>query len=249
MNHELADGAHDRLDAQIAEALFGQPGMSKMDVANRVRELRGDGPALLVGGSHGSEVQVADGPWPEIDAILANAYSAGAVGLPFGGIARRAAARAAVAALSAHPSPGGQGDALPALPYPNYPVSKTGLQNNLYTASQMQDYARAALAALQLVGESMWVEIRREGDRTFPRVMKGDHAEAFLRTCNVGPLPTIHALYAAPPAQAVDLGQIIEQIAQQWDGCAYDAVGETIDVGAAIRAAGKRLIDNQVVGK
>lgn len=48
MKTTMADGAHDRLDAQIAEALFGQPGMSKMDVANRVRELRGDGPALLV---------------------------------------------------------------------------------------------------------------------------------------------------------------------------------------------------------
>ncbi|HEL5052609.1 TPA: hypothetical protein UOA92_000365 [Stenotrophomonas maltophilia] len=61
--------------------------------------------------------------------------------------------------------------------------------------------AEAELAARQPVGESMWVEIRREGDRTFPRVMKKHHAEAFLRTCNVGPLPTIHALYAAPPAQ------------------------------------------------
>lgn len=50
---------------------------------------------------------------------------------------------------------------------------------------------------------------------------------------------------AAPPAQAVDLRKIIEQIAQQWDGCNYDAVGETIDVGRAIRAAGKRLIDSQ----
>ncbi|WNV14506.1 hypothetical protein [Stenotrophomonas maltophilia] len=47
------------------------------------------------------------------------------------------------------------------------------------------------------------------------------------------------------PAQAVDLGQIIEQIAQQWDGCSYDAVGETIDVGQAIRAAGKRLLDRK----
>lgn len=36
---------------------------------------------------------------------------------------------------------------LPPLPYPNYPVSKTGLQNNAYTASQMTDYARAALSA------------------------------------------------------------------------------------------------------
>lgn len=59
---------------------------------------------------------------------------------------------------------------------------------------------------------------------------------------------TLHYLYAAPPAQAVDLGQIIDQIAQQWDGCSYDAVGETIDIGQAIRAAGKRLIDSQAVG-
>ena len=48
MNTTMANGAEQRLDAQIAEALFGQPGMSKMEVANRVRELRGDGPALLV---------------------------------------------------------------------------------------------------------------------------------------------------------------------------------------------------------
>lgn len=62
--------------------------------------------------------------------------------------------------------------------------------------------------------------------------------------------PRIEPLYTSPPAQSVDLGQIIEQIAQQWDGCNYDAVGETIDVGQAIRAAGKRLAntDSQAVG-
>ncbi|MCX2894834.1 hypothetical protein ORG27_14740 [Stenotrophomonas lactitubi] len=58
----------------------------------------------------------------------------------------------------------------------------------------------------------------------------------------------IEAAEEYKPAQAVDLGQIIEQIAQQWDGCSYDAVGETIDVGRAIRAAGKRLIDSEAVG-
>ncbi|VTQ79880.1 Uncharacterised protein [Stenotrophomonas maltophilia] len=58
----------------------------------------------------GGRVRLGDAPWPEIDAILADAYSAGAEGLPFEGIARRAAVRAAVAALSAQPSPGGQGD-------------------------------------------------------------------------------------------------------------------------------------------
>ncbi|WP_414614822.1 hypothetical protein [Stenotrophomonas geniculata] len=56
----------------------------------------------------GGRVRLGDAPWPEIDAILADAYSAGAEGLPFEGIARRAAVRAAVAALSAQPSPGGQ---------------------------------------------------------------------------------------------------------------------------------------------
>lgn len=45
--------------------------------------------------------------------------------------------------------------------------------------------------------ESMWVEIRREGDRTFPRVIERSQAEAFLRTCNVGPIPTIQPLYTA----------------------------------------------------
>lgn len=55
-------------------------------------------------------------------------------------------------------------------------------------------------------------------------------------------------VYLGAPAQAVDLTNVIDQIAQQWDGCSYEAVGETIDVGQAIRAAGKRLIDSQAVG-
>ncbi|GEM_PF-2551218 len=42
-----------------------------------------------------------DAPWPEIDMILADAYSAGAAGLQFEGIARRAALRAALAASTA----------------------------------------------------------------------------------------------------------------------------------------------------
>lgn len=147
MNTTMADGASERLDAQIADALFGQPGMSKLDVANRLRELRGNGGALLGSAAYpaawmwphpedGSVRFTADGdvaseaasmgravsalhrvpvqedarpspagqengPWPEIDMILADAYSAGAEGLQFKGIARRAAVRAAVAAFAA----------------------------------------------------------------------------------------------------------------------------------------------------
>ncbi|WP_337882257.1 hypothetical protein [Chromobacterium haemolyticum] len=37
---------------------------------------------------------------------------------------------------------------------------------------------------------------------------------------------------------AIDATQIVEQIAQQWDECDYDG----IDIGAAIRAAGTRLV-------
>lgn len=256
MNTTMADGAEQRLDAQIAEALFGQPGMSKMDVANRVRELRGDGPALLVGGRSGGMVGSGDGlppcpfcghsdfdQWPceYIDASGAN-------------VVRCARCHAAAPmkvwhALSAQPSPGGQGDELDldrVLSLADVHAEESREDGvRLLDRGGLLAFARDVAAALaacspvriygccdqpegelhtaecpnmrhlaarQPVGESMWVEIRREGDRTFPRVMKRDHAEAFLRTCNVGPLPTIHALYAAPPAQAVDLGAVREAL-------------------------------------
>lgn len=38
---------------------------------------------------------------------------------------------------------------------------------------------------------------------------------------------------------------VLEQIAQQWDGCQYDAPGEMVDIGAAIRRAGERLSAEQ----
>jgi len=48
MNTSMADGAAQRLVAQIGEALFDQPGMTLTEVANQVREIRGNGPALLL---------------------------------------------------------------------------------------------------------------------------------------------------------------------------------------------------------
>ncbi|MFI8570444.1 hypothetical protein ACIGEO_02840 [Stenotrophomonas bentonitica] len=42
------------------------------------------------------------------------------------------------------------------------------------------------------------------------------------------------------PAERAN-ASVVEQIAQQWDGCQYDAPGEMVDIGAAIRRAGKRL--------
>ncbi len=42
------------------------------------------------------------------------------------------------------------------------------------------------------------------------------------------------------PAERAN-ASVVEQIAQQWDGCQYDAPSEMVDIGAAIRRAGKRL--------
>jgi|GEM_PF-5936899 len=74
-----------------------------------------------------------------------------------------------------------------------------------------------------------------------------DNGKAFEAKYGAGQMSLYRTLVvgdAAPPAQAVDLGQFIEEIAKQWDGCHYHAVGETIEIGRSIRAIGKRLIDN-----
>ncbi|SFB61571.1 hypothetical protein [Delftia tsuruhatensis] len=49
----------------------------------------------------------------------------------------------------------------------------------------------------------------------------------------------------ASPAAVAHLPAVLEQIAQGWDGCKYDAPGETLDIGADIRAAAKRLLAEQ----
>lgn len=49
----------------------------------------------------------------------------------------------------------------------------------------------------------------------------------------------------AAPAAVAHLPAVLEQIAQGWDGCKYDAPGETLDIGADIRAAAKRLLAEQ----
>lgn len=99
----------------------------------------------------GGRVKPGDAPWPEIDAILADAYSAGAVGLPFEGIARRHAVRAAVAALSAQPSPGGQGDALEALAKEMDEFRTTWGTIGMREFGYFVDTLKAALAARQPV--------------------------------------------------------------------------------------------------
>lgn len=36
--------------------------------------------------------------------------------------------------------------------------------------------------------------------------------------------------------------EVIDQLAKEWDGCEYDAPGENIDIGDALRTAGFRRV-------
>jgi hypothetical protein len=40
---------------------------------------------------------------------------------------------------------------------------------------------------------------------------------------------------------------LVEQLAQQWDGCMWEGPGGDIDIGEAIRAAGRRLLGDSVL--
>ena len=50
------------------------------------------------------------------------------------------------------------------------------------------------------------------------------------------------AMLAAAPQPDQQLPSVVDEIAQQWDGCIYDSPSGDIDIGWAIRAAGKRLM-------
>lgn len=164
MNTTMVDGAEQRLDAQIAEERFGQPGMSKMDVANRVRELRGDGPALLVavqGDALASLQQEYDRLLAAFDRQVEAAEKIAATVLD-----QEDRIEELEAALAAQPSPGGQADALAmiganlrSLLQMNNEVSHTdpmawaNMRDEIQHGLQLLD---SALAARQPVGEPAW---------------------------------------------------------------------------------------------
>lgn len=213
MNTTMADGAHDRLDAQIAEALFGQPGMSKMDVANRVRELRGDGPALLDAMATGGSARLGDSRSTTAATFLRQ-YLTYLRSSPRQGLRPRwcdvyEALEIAIEALSAQPSPGGQGDAR-AIIEEFIQCATLGRPHGKLIA-QAKDY----LAARQPVGEPVgWFTEDHLTDRsatTYDRTV-ADRWRA--KGWPVSPL------YAAPPAQ---------QPAQVYLDGLDRALGEAID--------------------
>lgn len=164
----------------------------------------------LAGVQPGGRVRLGDAPWPEIDAILADAYSAGAEGLPFEGIARRAAVRKAVAALSAQPSPGGQGDA-PTAEMIEAAIGAffkgqqwSSIGDKAAVETKMRGTLEAALAARQPVGEPVgylydWTHSSAlgRGDEEFTSFTTDiEVARSSKGGINIRPV------YAAPTAQA-----------------------------------------------
>ncbi|QBL40475.1 hypothetical protein MG068_08120 [Stenotrophomonas sp. ASS1] len=240
--HGLISGV--RFTKQTPDVVFGDPevvrikpsgevviaeGANLDDAArafwNAITEWRGDGSRpTLAEVRPGGRVRLGDAPWPEIDAILADAYSAGAEGLPFEGIARRAAVRAAVAALSAKPSPGGQGDALPPLreDQPLRGDEPIGEQHDARMYNRGWNACREAAAALAARQPAQQQDSVALGEATEFCSEKGDRQlvgqEAVVTShwrngrlnhiLYCSPMPDgVHRLYAAPPAQAADLSQ------------------------------------------
>ncbi|MCD5326713.1 hypothetical protein ACFFU8_18395 [Chromobacterium piscinae] len=98
-----------------------------------------------------------------------------------------------------------------------------GIQNNI--SAQQQGHSPAA-------------EIR----------MDGTGRKAAILTMEGEKLPPGSPLFAEPILPGQQLPVVIDEIAQQWDGCIYDSPSGDIDIGQAIRAAGKRLVSEQPKG-
>ncbi|MDZ5841735.1 hypothetical protein U4I66_07775 [Stenotrophomonas maltophilia] len=249
MNTTMADGAEQRLDAQIAEALFGQPGMSKMDVANLVRELRGDGPALLVPRKAGQNAMV---PHARALELVGDAYNAGTHGIGYS----QQAMELHDSIISDQPSPGGQGSVRAS--FKEWAVSEglsiehdDGRFHGLETRGAWLAWKH--LAARQPVGEPVaWLVHWSDMPLESPEVTRS--ASRISEVSALTNPPRIVPLYAAPPALAVDLdklrllGQRIEQVGRnaaptaQGSGNVY--FRNVIDWGRALLA----LIDGQAVG-
>lgn len=216
----MADGAAQRLVAEMGQILFGQPGLTLMELAEKVKSSR----SLL----------------SNSDVLEVVARYVGKTSAAYRYIAEDLATRHAANMDDAQPSPAGQGDALPPLPAMGYEVRGTGMGPHdvyytpaAYTAEQMQDYARTALATRQpgasnqLSGNSGELDV--DGARQPVGQEPVDYIE-FLDSQNDSLRRAIHAIMAklvflldedqfadvdaialaagvSPPPQAGDLGK------------------------------------------
>lgn len=209
----MADGASERLDAQIADALFGQPGMSKMDVANRLRQLRGDGGALL-----GSAAYPAAWMWPHPEDGSVRFTADGDVATEAASMGRAVSALYRVPVQeNAQPSPAVQGDAADSRVrfdawLKSIAVDTTRWGNGAYTDPSADAYWRAwraALSARQPVGAVVKDSLTVGGGQAVAWMTHHDEPMLYPTFSEAAaycdddepPIP----LYAAPPAHAVDL--------------------------------------------
>lgn len=212
MNTTMADGAHDRLVAQIGESLFDQPGMTLTEQANRVRELRGNGPALLGPREGVQDERARFEAWAQAQSHRGgNIPTARDAGHPdvYAAPLAQLTWKSWQAAISAQPSPGGQGDALPPLPrmehigrvVGNGPYD-TWYEPVAYTAKQMLDYARTALAARQPVGQEpvAWLVHWSDMPMESPEVTRS--ASRISEVSALTNPPRIVPLYTTPPGGA-----------------------------------------------
>ncbi|MEJ6328611.1 hypothetical protein Q2B95_08080 [Stenotrophomonas maltophilia] len=154
---DVALTAAQRAAAQIGYELFGRHDLDLIEIANRVRELRGDGPALLVGGRTAPAGRIdAETLWWLQDAINTMAEGGNQSHVRF--------LQRLHDTLSAQPSPGGQGDAHgPVLQEMCARLNDAG--SPARTAAL--DAAIAALAARQPAGQepvTVVAAVRRDGE-------------------------------------------------------------------------------------
>ncbi|HAL23534.1 MAG TPA: hypothetical protein DCP40_12525 [Stenotrophomonas sp.] len=284
MNTTMADGASERLDAQIADALFGQPGMSKLDVANRLRELRGNGGALL-----GSAAYPAAWMWLHPDDGSMCFTTDGDVATEAANFGRAVSALYRVPLQEdAQPSPAGQAAGMNADDFANMVESEAGeygamLEDGgpysgwVFSCEALIGFCgaiingwgfelraqQAAIAARQPVGQEpvgsefaisrTMEDAEAASDGMLPAALV-PVADEWYRLCErrfavdririSGQLAEaiVEAVCAAPPAQAVDLGQFRPAV------CAlglYAEEPEDVDEARRLLA----LIDSKAVGK
>lgn len=162
-----------------------------------------------------------------------------------------------LAALSAQPSPGGQGDALAALPLYRLADDANGNRglhrDDTGSWVKLQDVERA-LAASQLVGEPVaWVSPEQLEAHADPLRGEGGH---YLPTRKTAAGKFTQPLYAAPPAQVVDLEQFREAVAEwrsNWASYGRTMTSAGRDTSKARRNVDEAdrllaLIDSKAVG-
>lgn len=200
MNTTMAEGARARLVAQIAEGLFGQPGLTLMELENRVRLARCGGGPLLCGGC----------------------YGLGVIGYTSGQTPEQFEQGEYPCQDCAQPCPAGKGDVLVTDEMVDAACRAyfdTAEDSVAVDHTCMEAALKAALAPRQPVSATGKHSLTIGGEDAVAWMTRHDEPMLYPTFSEAAAYcdddePPIQ-LYAAHPAQAVDLGQFREAI-QVW---------------------------------